>query len=100
MVTYIKVFNGVTFNLKVVTHLKSASETSYDVINMATINRMFIKAIVCIAKVVLNQHKLFFNTISCVFFYHMVVKSMFYVTLIINYFSITIICMQNTVYLT
>ena len=29
----------VTFNLKVVTHLKSASEASYDVINMATINR-------------------------------------------------------------
>ena len=39
MVTYIKIFKGVTFNLKVVNHLKSASEGSYDVINMATINR-------------------------------------------------------------
>ena len=39
MVTYIKIFNGVTFNLKVVNHLKSASEASYDVIKRATINR-------------------------------------------------------------
>ena len=30
---------SLTFNLKVVTHLKSASEASYDVINMATIIR-------------------------------------------------------------
>ena len=28
---------SLTFNLKVVAHLKSASEASYDVINMATI---------------------------------------------------------------
>ena len=28
---------SLTFDLKVVTHLKSASEASYDVINMATI---------------------------------------------------------------
>ena len=52
---------SLTFNLKVVTHLKSASEASYDVINMATINRnrSLIKAIVCIGIVVLNQHKFF-----------------------------------------
>ena len=52
---------SVTFNLKVVTHLKSASEASYDVINMATINRhgSLFKAIVCIGIVVLNQHKFF-----------------------------------------
>ena len=30
---------SLAFNLKVVTHLKSASEASYDVINMATINK-------------------------------------------------------------
>ena len=52
---------SLAFYLKVVTHLKSASEASYDVINMATINRngMLIKAIVCIGKIVLTQHKLF-----------------------------------------
>ena len=40
---------SLNFNLKVVTHLKSASEASYDVINMATIirNCPLIKAIVC-----------------------------------------------------
>ena len=50
---------SLTFNLKVGTHLKSASEASYDVINMATINRhgSLIKAIVCIGIVVLNKHK-------------------------------------------
>ena len=52
---------SLTFNLKMVTHLKSASEASYDVINMATINihGSFIEAIVCIGIVVLNPHKLF-----------------------------------------
>ena len=30
---------SLTFNLEVVTYLKSVSEASYDVINMATINR-------------------------------------------------------------
>ena len=52
---------SLTFNLKVVTHLKFTSEVSYDVINMATINRSgsLINAIVCIGMVVLNQHKLF-----------------------------------------
>ena len=41
---------SLTFNLKVVTHLKSASKASYDVINMATIirNCPLIKAIVCV----------------------------------------------------
>ena len=40
---------SLTFDLKVVTHLKSASEASYDVINMATIMRncSLIKAMVC-----------------------------------------------------
>ena len=57
---------SLTFNLKVVTHLKSASEASYDVINMATINRngSLMKAIVCIGIVVLNKPKFFFHTIS------------------------------------
>ena len=52
---------SLTFNLMVVTHLKAASEASYDVTNMATINRdgSLIKAIVCIGIVVLNQHKFF-----------------------------------------
>ena len=45
---------SLTFNLKVVTHLKSASEASYDVINMATIirNCPLIKAIVCVGMLV------------------------------------------------
>ena len=53
---------SLTFNLKVVTHLKSASEASYDVINMATIirNRLLIKAIVCVGKVIFIQHERFF----------------------------------------
>ena len=40
-----------------VTHLKSASEASYDVINMATINTncSLIKALLCIGIVALNQ---------------------------------------------
>ena len=52
---------SLTFNLKVVIYLKSASEASYGVINMATINRhgSLIKAIFCIGIVVLNQHKFF-----------------------------------------
>ena len=52
---------SLTFNLKVVTYLKSASEASFDVINMATIyrNGSLIKAVVCIGIVVLNQHKFF-----------------------------------------
>ena len=52
-----------TFNLKVVTNLKSASEASYDVINMATIigNCPLIKVIVCVGMVIFIQHELFFN---------------------------------------
>ena len=48
-----------TFNLKVVTHLKSASEASYDVINMATIirNCPLIKAIVCVGMVIRGLFK-------------------------------------------
>ena len=55
-----------TFNLKVVTHLKSASEATYDVINMATIirNCTLIKAIVCVGMVTFIQHERFFNIIS------------------------------------
>ena len=43
-----------TFDLKVVTQLKSASEASYDVINMATIMRncSLIKAMVCVGMVI------------------------------------------------
>ena len=53
---------NLTFNLKVVTHLKSASEASYDVINMATIirNCSLIKAIVCVDMVIFIQHERFF----------------------------------------
>ena len=49
-------------NLKMVTHLKSASEASYDVIRMATIIRNYslIKAIVCVGMVIFIQHELFF----------------------------------------
>ena len=60
---------GLTFNLKVVTHLKSASEASYNVINMATIirNCPFIKAIVCVGMVIFIQHERFFlNIISII----------------------------------
>ena len=57
---------SLTFNLKVVTHLKSVSEASYDVINMATINRNgpLIKAIVCIGIVVKTNTNSFYHTIS------------------------------------
>ena len=57
---------SLTFNLKVVTHLKSASEASYDVINMATIirNCPFIKVIVCVGMVLFIQQERFFNIIS------------------------------------
>ena len=53
---------SLTFNLKVVTHLKSASEASYDVINMATIirNWQLIKAIVFVGMVIFIQHERFF----------------------------------------
>ena len=60
---------GLIFNLKVVTHLKSASEASYDVINMATIirNCPLIKAIVCVGMVIFIQHeRFFFNIISII----------------------------------
>ena len=57
-----------TFDLKVVTHLKSASGASYDVINMATIMRncSFIKAMVCVCMVIFIQHERFFNIISII----------------------------------
>ena len=57
-----------TFNLKVVTHLKSASEASYDVINMATIirNCLLTKAIVCVGMVIFIQHESFLNIISII----------------------------------
>ena len=81
-----------------VTHLKAASDASNDVINMATINIncSLVKAIVCIGIVVFNQHEHFFKD-NMIYFGHMMVKWRFYVTLIINYFSIPILCMQNTV---
>ena len=58
---------SLTFDLKVVTHLKSASEASYDVINMATIMRncSLIKALV--GMVIFIQHERFFNIISLIF---------------------------------
>ena len=93
---------SLTFNLKVVTHLKSASEASYDVINMATIirNCPLIKAIVCVGLVIFIHHERFLNIIfkhNFNYFSHMMVTSMLYLTLTMNYFSITIFCMQNTV---
>ena len=53
---------SLAFNLKVVTHLKSASEASYDVINMATIirNCFLIKAIVCVGMAIFSKHERFF----------------------------------------
>ena len=87
---------SLTFDLKVVTHLKSASEASYDVINMATIMRncSLIKAMVCLGMVIFIQHERFFKH-NINYFSHMMVISMLYLTM--NYFSTTIFCMQNTV---
>ena len=61
---------SLTINLKVVTYIKA----SYDVINMATINRngSLIKTIVCIGIVVLNQHKIFLSH-NIIYFSHMMV---------------------------
>ena len=69
---------SLTFDLKVVTNLKSASQASYDVINMATMNRngSSIKAIVCIGIVVYYQHKSFLSH-NIIYFSHMMVKSRF-----------------------
>ena len=89
---------SLTFDLKVVTYLKSVSEASYDVINMATImiNCSLIKALVCVGMVIFIQHERFFKD-NINYFSHMMVTSMLYLTLTMNYFSITIFCMQNTV---
>ena len=53
---------SLTFNLKVVTHPKSASEASVDVMNMATIirNCPLIKVTVCVGMVIFIQHERFF----------------------------------------
>ena len=58
---------SLTFDLKVVTH-HSASEASYDVINMATIMRncSLIKAMVCAGMVIFIQHERFLNIISII----------------------------------
>ena len=85
---------SLTFNLKVDTHLKSASEASYDVINMATIIRNWlIKAIVCVGMVIFIQHERFFKY-NINYLSHMMVTSMLYQALTINYLSITIFCMH------
>ena len=91
---------SLTFDLKVVTHLKFASEASYDVINMAIIMRncSLIKAMVCVGMVIFIQHERFFlKKHNINYFSHMMVTSMLYLTLTMNYFSITIFCIQNTV---
>ena len=87
-----------TFDLKVVTHLKSAFEASYDVINMTTIMRncSLIKAMIRVGMVIFIQHECFFKH-DINYFSHMMVTSMLYLTLTMNYFSITIFCMQNAV---
>ena len=53
---------SLTFDLKVVTYPKSASEASYDVINMATIMRncSLIKAMVSVGMVIFIQNERFF----------------------------------------
>ena len=53
---------SLTFDFKVVTYLKSASEASYDVVNMATIigNCSLIKAMVCVGMVIFIQHERLF----------------------------------------
>ena len=58
---YQKLQWSLTFNLKVVTYLKSASEASYDVINMPAIirNCPFINAIVCVGMDIFIQHERF-----------------------------------------
>ena len=59
---------SLTFNFKVVTYLKSASEAIYDVIKLATIirNCLLIKAIVWVGMVIFIQHESFFNIISII----------------------------------
>ena len=59
---------SLNFDLKVVTHLKSASEASYDVINMATIMRncSLIKAMICVGMVIFIQHERLNNIISII----------------------------------
>ena len=80
---------SLTFNLKVVTHLKSASEASYDVINMATVirNCPLIKAIVCVGMVIFIQHERFFKH-NINYFSYMTVTSMLYLNWTMNYLSI------------
>ena len=65
---YLNLQWSLTFDLKVVTHLKSASQASYDVMNMATIMRncSLIKAMVCVGMVVFIQHESFLNIISII----------------------------------
>ena len=50
-----------TFDLKVVTNLKFASEATHDVINMATIMRncSLLKTMVCVGMVIFIQHERF-----------------------------------------
>ena len=59
---------SLTFDLKVVTHLKSASEASNDVINMATILKKcsLIKAMVVLVWPYLSNMNAFFNIISII----------------------------------
>ena len=89
---------SLSFNSKLVTYLKSASEASYDVINMATgiRNCLLIKAVVCVGMVIFIQQERFFKH-NINYFGPMMVTSMLYLTLTMNYFSKTIFCMQNTV---
>ena len=62
-----------SFNLKVVTHLKSASGAIHDAINRATIKLLVKKALVCIGMVVLNQHERFLKQYG-LFYSHTMVK--------------------------
>ena len=73
---------SLTFDLKVVTHLKSASEASYDLINMATIvrNCSLIKAKVCVGYGHIYPTQTLFLKNNINYFSHMMVTSMLYLT--------------------
>ena len=59
---------SLTFDLKVVPYLKSASGASYDVIKTATIMRncSLIKTMVCVGMVIFIQQERFYNILSII----------------------------------
>ena len=79
----------------IISYSQGRSVLPCDVINMANIirNCPLIKAIVYVGMVIFIQHERFFKH-NFNYFSHMMVTSMFYLTLTMNYFSITTFCMQ------